>query len=101
MILKNDYSYDITENVTILRRADGLIIQYFTATYRARDGANGTIISIPVAFNENFYFAISSDGAGGCHTVTTVPLSLTSARIFGAVGERYADSYLQIVAVGR
>lgn len=101
LILKNDYSYDITENVTILRRADGLIIQYFTATYRARDGANGTIISIPVAFNENFYFAISSDGASGCHTVSALPHSLTSARIIGAVGERYADSYLQIVAVGR
>lgn len=101
LVIKNDYSYEITDDAIILRRPDGLIIQYFKAMYYGADGIRGTVVSIPVSFNENFYFAIANDGADGCHVVSALPNTLTTARIFGKAGDNYTNSWLQIIAVGR
>lgn len=87
--------------MTILRRADGLIIQYFKAVYRAADGNNGTVLLLPISFTKNFYFAISSDGYSGCHTATALPNDLTSVKVWGKVGDIYSDTSLQIIAFGR
>nr|WP_085165422.1 phage tail protein [Gilliamella bombi] len=101
LICLADYKYEINDSVIVLRRADGLIIQCFKAMFLGVDGINGTIASLPIAFPNNFYFAIASDGADGCHTVSASPNTQESVRLFGKVGDIYVDSLLQIIAVGR
>ncbi|OCG24654.1 hypothetical protein A9G11_03095 [Gilliamella sp. wkB108] len=96
-----DFSYEVSNGIIILRRADGLILQYFKAVYNGVNGANGTVVSLPITFPNNFYFAITSDGDNGCHVVTALPNDLTSVKMWGKVGDIYVDSLLQIVAVGR
>ena len=97
----NDYTYHINGNTVVLRRADGLIIQYFTAMYYGCDAGNGTVATLPVSFPNNFYFALANDGADGCHTVTVLPHTLSTAKIWGKVGDIHIDSFLQIIAIGR
>ena len=97
----NDYTYHINGNTVVLRRADGLIIQYFTAMYYGCDSRNGTVATLPISFSNNFYFAIANDGAEGCHTVTALPDTLSTVKIWGKVGDIYVDSLLQIIAIGR
>lgn len=98
---KLDYSYDINDSMTVLRRADGLIIQKFTANYNENHGETGTVVSLPVTFPTVFYFAIAGDAYSGCHTTSAIPNSNSSVRIWGKTGNNYTQSSVQIVAIGR
>lgn len=101
LITKKDYTYKTNEETVVIRRADGLIIQRFVAQSYAGHGSNGTVVTLPVAFPNEFYIAVANDGAGGCHAVTAVPASLSTVKIYGKNRGDYTDSLLQITVVGR
>ena len=101
MLTRNDYSYHVNDNIVVLRRADGLIIQRFTAMYYGSDAGDGTVATLPVSFSNNFYFAIVNDGADGCHTVAALPDTLSTVRMWGKVADIYVDTLVQIIAIGR
>lgn len=101
VVVKSDFVYEVTPSTTVLRRADGLIIQHFRASYHAGHGEIGTVVSLPVAFPTGFYFVMCSDGYNGCHSVSAVPNSLSSVRIWGKNNGVYTDSSVQMMAVGR
>lgn len=101
LITTSDYTYEINGNTTILRRADGLIIQRFTAQYHAVHGVNGTVVTLPISFPSEFYIALSSDGAAGCHTTNALPHSNSTVKVWGKVADEFHDSFVQIIAIGR
>lgn len=101
LITKTDYTYQINGETVVLRRADGLIIQRFIGQFYGGHGTNGTIVTLPIAFPNNFYIALANDGAGGCHAVTAVPVSLSTVKIYGKNRGDYTDSLLQITVIGR
>ena len=101
LLTRNDYSYHVNDNIVVLRRADGLIIQRFTAMYYGSDAGDGTVATLPVSFSNNFYFAIVNDGADGCHTVAALPDTLSTVRMWGKVADIYVDTLVQIIAIGR
>ncbi|MFQ1004729.1 hypothetical protein [Gilliamella sp. CG22] len=101
VVVKSDFVYEVTPSTTVLRRADGLIIQHFRASYHAGHGEIGTVVSLPVAFPTGFYFVMCGDGYNGCHSVSAVPNSLSSVRIWGKNDGVYTDSSVQMMAIGR
>lgn len=101
LLTRNDYSYHVNDNIVVLRRADGLIIQRFTAMYYGSDAGDGTVATLPVSFSNNFYFAIVNDGADGCHAVAALPDTLSTVRMWGKVADIHVDTLVQIIAIGR
>lgn len=101
VITLGDYRYDLNNGGVVLRRADGLIIQKFTANYNESHGETGTVVSLPVTFPTVFYFAIAGDAYSGCHTTSAIPNSNSSVRIWGKTGNNYIQSSVQIIAIGR
>ena len=101
LITKTDYTYQINGETVVLRRADGLIIQRLIGQFYGGHGTNGTIVTLPIAFPNNFYIALANDGAGGCHAVTAVPNTLSTVRLYGKTRGNYIDSLLQITVIGR
>lgn len=78
----------------------GFLLQWGQANYLGSDGANGTVITFPIAFPTACMRIVGSDVGNGANSFGFSAFSPSQFRAWGKNGNTYVNTGTQYMALG-